>query len=291
MVQITNETYAPVAKMESVKILLSIVALNDLELCQADMKQAFLRPELEENVILQPPWLPFGNNKKLWKLKKALYGLKQSARSWNKEADEKLRRLGFVPCLADPCIYVRLDDQGKPFYIALYVDDLLYAHHDMKVIQSVHAQLEGFWKDLKWIGKAEFFLGMRVTRNRFTKQIHINQERIIIEALDLASMTGCNPAKTPYDSNICLCKASAGDKILSQDMKELYHTLVGKLSYVATNTRPDLAVIASQLGSFVSNPTDIHFGALKRVLRYCSGTFSHGLVLGGLDSTLPVLVG
>lgn len=74
-------------------------------------------------------------------------------------------------------------------------------------------------------------------------------------------------------------------------MKELYHTLVGKLSYVATNTRPDLAVIVSQLGSYVSNPTTNHFDALKRVLRYCAGTTSFGVVLGGLDSTLPVLVG
>ena len=160
----------------------------------------------------------------------------------------------------------------------MYVDDLLYAYHDITIIESVHAQLESFWKDLKWIGKAEKFLGMRVTRNRSTKQIHLNQERVLLEALDLSALDGCNPTKTPYDSNIILEKASANDHILNKDMKELYHTLVGKLSYVATNTRPDLAVIVSQLGSYVSNPTTNHFDALKRVLR-------------GLDSTLPVLVG
>jgi hypothetical protein len=285
------ETHAPVAKMESIKILLSIVALNDLELYQADVKQAFCRPELKEEVIMKPPWLPTGNNKKLWLLKRAIYGLKQSARAWNQDADTRLKHIGFTPCLCDPCIYVRKDSEGKYFYIALYVDDMLYAYHDVDEIRKVHSQLEEFWSDFKWMGEVQQFLGMNISRDRRNRTIHLSQERILYEALQEMDLTECNPTKLPYDMKELLVKATPEDDLLGKHDKELYHTVVGKLLYVATNTRPDLGVIASQLGSYVTKPTVKHLAALKKALRFCKGTITDGIVLGGDESNLPVLVG
>jgi hypothetical protein len=78
------DTYAPVAKIESVKLLLSIAAINDLEICQTDVKQAFCFPDLKETIYMNPPHIP-GRRECVWKLKKSLYGLKQAARYWNKD--------------------------------------------------------------------------------------------------------------------------------------------------------------------------------------------------------------
>jgi hypothetical protein len=278
------ETTSPVAKMQSVKLFLSIAASNDLFIEHTDVDTAFLIPELKEKVWIK---LPDG---KTYLLNKTLYGLKQASRGWNKEADAKLRSLGFLPLLSDPCIYTRKDNIGRRFYLALFVDDILLAYHKLEVIKKVQSDLSQFWKT-KNLGPVKKFLGLSITRDYLNKSIHLSQTELLKECLKTAQLSDCNPAVTPFEHDIKLQKATSTDQTLTNEEKELYQSIVGKLFYVSNNTRPDLCTAVSLVSSYVSKPTAAHMAAVKRILRYCQGTITHGIQLGGENNALPLLIG
>jgi len=125
---IINSTYI----LKSVKLLLSIVALNDIELKQADVTQASCLPDLKETYTVSVPW------SFVWLLETEQIILRTETVGslLEQEAEAKLKELEFKPCLCDPCIYVRFDEEKRPFYIALYVDDLIYAYHDYQKLSS-----------------------------------------------------------------------------------------------------------------------------------------------------------
>ena len=280
------DTYAPVAKMNSIRVFANIVASNGLHCHQADVNTAFLIPELNEEIYLKSP---AGFPPCTWRLKKTLYGLKQSNHEWFMEADAKLKSLGFKPCLGDSCMYVRTDSDGRCFYIALYVDDMLFAHHNLTEVKRVMASVGAFWP-MKDLGQVHQFLGITVTRNLEEHTIHLSQKELLLECLELASLTDCNATQSPYDLSAPLHTAKEWELLLSDSDKTLYQRLVGKLLYISNNTRPDLCCAVNMLASYVSKPTDLHMLALKKVLRYCKGTIDDGIVLGG-PNPLQILVG
>ena len=295
-----SETHSPVASMNSVKMLCSIAAINDLELHQLDVTAAFLIPDLKEELYLQFPAGIEAFDARIakgtvWRLKKTLYGLKQSSHEWNIEADSFLKSIGFKPCLSDTCIYVRNEEKGDLSYIALYVDDLLVASKNIDIIKSIKEKVTTKWA-CRDLGEAKKFLGLVLTRDRATRTMHLSQELLVKECLAEMvlehgeNMTNCVPTTIPYDLTDKLVKCKAGSVLLERTQAETYHSLVGKLLYIAGSTRPDLSVSVSMLASYVSNPTDQHWNALKKVLRYCKGTMTDGLVLGGNHKT-AILVG
>ena len=120
-----DETFAPVCKYNSLRILLSIVATEDLELDQLDIVTAFLIPNLKELVYMQQPdGIESTDPKQVCQLLKSLYGLKQAPRAWNQEIDTFLKSIGFTSTTVDPCVYIGdFKEEGK-CYINLYVDDM-----------------------------------------------------------------------------------------------------------------------------------------------------------------------
>ena len=294
------DTHSPVASMNSVKMLTSIVAINDLELHQMDITSAFLIPDLKEELYLKFPngCAEFDkrlDGKTIWQLKKTLYGLKQSSHEWNLEADKFLKSIGFKHCENDRCIYVRNEPDESLSYIALYVDDLLIANKNLEIVQSIKRAIASHWK-ARDLGEAKKFLGVIMTRDRAARTVHLSQELLIKECLHEivlehgGNMSKCVPVTIPYDLKEKLVKAHEGSILLNEKQKDNYHSLVGKLLYIAGHTRPDLSVSVSMLASYVSNPTEQHWNALKKVLRYCKGTLTDGLVLGGNHKT-AILVG
>lgn len=276
------ETSSPVAQMNSVKIFLSIAAANDLNVHQLDVKQAFLIPELKETLYLK---IHGHGGSKIVRLLKCLYGLKQSSFEWNAEAVKKLKLFGFSPLLSDPCIFVR-KTEGSICYLALYVDDILIACKDMELLTNMKGKICETWK-CRDMGEAEKFLGIIIKRKRGEGLLHLSQPELLRECLHGLNLTDCKPALTPAVAGEHLVKYG---ELIDPARQELYHSMVGKLLYVANHTRPDLSVAIGQLASFVSNPTESHWQALKRVVRYCKGTLDFGIVLGGAFS-VPILVG
>jgi hypothetical protein len=152
-----DEVYAPVMKHASLRVLLSLVARDDLELHQLDVKTAFLYGELDEDIyVTQPPGFSSGSS--VYKLRRSLYGLKQAPRAWHKKLHSELELLGFHASQADPGLYYRKDPTGTGF-VLVWVDDMLVAGSAQGVAEAKE-QLKAVFK-VHDLGEPHFSWGWR----------------------------------------------------------------------------------------------------------------------------------
>lgn len=268
-----DETFAPVVKMTSLRVFLSISASLDWEIDQIDVTTAYLNAPLEEEIYMEQP--PGYNNdtNKVCSLKKALYGLKQSARAWNKMLNGVLEGFGFKRLIKDACVYVRMIDKVTTV-VLVYVDDLLICCSDRSTLNTFKIQLASKFK-ITDNGNANYILGIQITRNREARTITLSQTAYIDEVLEKFSMVDANPANTPMiDANDLYNQ-------IKHDESIPYRELNGCLMYISNTTRPDIALSVGILGRFNNKYNHTHFTAAKRVLRYLKSTKDYGLVLGG----------
>ena len=186
------ETWAPVGRYATLRALLSICVVWDLETKHIDIKCAFLNGVLHQDMyIVQPPMFHDGT-RRVWKLKKALYGLKQAVREWHKALVELLSDIGFDRCHSDPALFV--SKVGR-FFIFLWVDDLLI-FSDKELLQplvdKILATFDG--RDLKELSHV---LGMEVKRDRKAKTLSISHNQMISDLLERNKMSGCRCSPTP----------------------------------------------------------------------------------------------
>ena len=160
-----EETFAPVAKFASIRILLSLAAKYGLVVHQMDMKTAFLNGQLDEDIYMAQPdgFTNMANPDYVCKLQRSLYGLKQSPRMWNKTIDDFMLRLKLTKCESDHCVYMKLDDQDMIF-VALYVDDLILASSTSKLLQkNMQALSQRF--EMTDLGQLKFYLGIEIEQD------------------------------------------------------------------------------------------------------------------------------
>ena len=121
------DTYAPVARISTIRLLIALASIHNLIIHQMDVKTAFLNGELDEEVYMNQPqgFIMPGNENKVCKLIKSLYGLKQAPKQWHQKFDEVVLSSGYVLNQADKCVYSKFDESGKGVIICLYVDDML----------------------------------------------------------------------------------------------------------------------------------------------------------------------
>ena len=278
-----TETFAPVARMSSLRALLAIVAAEDLELHQLDVKTAFLNGDLDEDIYMQQP-PGFGDSGRLdlvCKLHKSLYGLKQAGRSWYKKIDSALAGLGFVPLSADNCIYVWRSPDDGPVYLLLYVDDLLLGCRVLSKLISVKKQLSTLFS-MKDMGEAQYILGLQVTRDRAKRTLSLSQSQYIGTVLQRFRMEDCQPQWTPCVDGLDLRKPVS--PITADEQLEMsgvpYAAAVGAIMYAMLGTRPDIAYAVSVVSQFMHDPRPVHWQAVKRILRYLKGTQQYALTYG-----------
>jgi hypothetical protein len=274
-----GETYAPVARMTSIRAFLSVVAIKDLELEQADVVTAFLNGKLSETIYMKQPegYEANGRGHLVCKLSKSLYGLKQAPKVWADELRSTMRELDFLPLDGDDCLY-----RNKMFdvFIVTYVDDMAVAAPSKAVIDDVLQRLEKKFK-LKRLGSMKRFLGLEISRDREKRTIHIKQSSYAAKVLERFGMNDSKPTQTPMD-RVQLCP---GDDEFDVS---LYQQAIGSVIYLTTMSRPDLAYAVGTLAMFCASPSEVHWNAFKRLCRYIQGTKDYALVLGGGD---PELVG
>ena len=126
-----NETFSPVSKKDSFRIVMVLVAHYDLELHQLDVKTAFLNGDLHETIFMAQPegFVVKGKEHMGCRLKKSIYGLKQASRQWYLKFDDVIKNFGFIENLKDNCIYIKTKG-GRFIILVLYVDDILLASND-----------------------------------------------------------------------------------------------------------------------------------------------------------------
>ena len=268
------DTFAPVAKLASLRILLAIAAVEDLEIHQMDVVTAFLIPDLEEEIYMVQPEGFDGKEGLVCKLQKGLYGLKQSARIWNARLCQHLKSLGFQQSSCDPCIFI---NNASGVIIAVWVDDLIILGKDLSSIDKVKEGLRAEF-EMKDLGELQYFLGIQVQRDRSKRQLHINQSGYINSILERFGMEDSKPAPTPIATGTTLYKAMDGDALV--DLKP-YQSLVGSQMYAMLCTRPDIAYAISQVSQHSSAPTATHHTTGKRVFRYLNATSTMGITYDG----------
>jgi Reverse transcriptase (RNA-dependent DNA polymerase) len=170
-----KETFTPVAKMNTVRILMSVVVTHEWPLFQMDVKNIFLQGDLEEVYMKIPPGLQVPQrNRMLCHLKKAIYGLKQSPRAWYGRLSTALFKIKYKRSAADSSLFTQVTERGI-VVILIYVDDLVITGSDQIRIDALkkHLRLEFDMKDL---GKLRYFLGIEIARSH--KRLFLCQKKI-----------------------------------------------------------------------------------------------------------------
>lgn len=264
-----SEVFAPVARWDALRTLIAIAAALKIQLYQLDVDTAFLYADLDEVIYMdQPPGFEEAEkDPRLYKclLHKSIYGLKQSSRQFNHHLDRRLRSLGFQPTAADPCVYLRPQD-GVTTIAACYVDDIIYGSTSEAARKEFYDRLSKEY-DLKDLGYLQNALGVQVERAD-NGSYSIHQSAYISRLLAKFDMADARPIDTPAACPPLTIRLRSEPRCSRPD---LYRSLVGALLY-ALHTRPDCTFSVSQLAKFMNDPSESHWRAAKRVLRYLKGT-------------------
>lgn len=265
------ETYAPVVRNSSIRILLAIAVERGYFVEQTDVRNAYINSELNEIIYMQQPEGFKVDNNKVCLLKKALYGLKQSGNEWNKLLNGVIvNQMGFRRLKSDPCVYIK----GE-LIMACYVDDILILGSNKCEIQKEKECLMKYFS-ISDMGEVNKIIGINVARSE--NEIRIDQKRYTEDLLEKFGMFNCNPVKTPVDVNVKFegCVQDPCQDCGKVDPTE-YKTIIGSLMFLAVSTRPDIAFVVSMLSRFNAKPHLSHLSAAKRVLRYLRGSSSCGV--------------
>ncbi|CAI7909175.1 unnamed protein product [Closterium sp. NIES-54] len=248
------QTFSPTLKMTTLRVLLHVAAQRDYELHSLDFSTTFLQGSLHEEIWLRRPpdftgSFPPGTQ---WSLRRPVYGLGQAPREWHDTLRTTLAALGFAPSTADPSLFLRTDTLLPPFYILMYVDDLVFATADTAGLAHVKAR----------------------------RTITLTQSHMVQQVLQRFDFTYSSPQATPLSTRHSLSALPSDESV---EPSGPYPELVGCLMYLMTCTRPGLAYPLSILARYVApgSHRPEHMAAAKRVLRYLCSTSGLGLVLGG----------
>ncbi|KAM1494901.1 hypothetical protein ACFXTO_029686 [Malus domestica] len=274
-----QETFAPVAKLNTVRVLLSLAANQDWPLLQFDVKNAFLHGDLKEEVYMDlPPGIGTSPGKGIvCRLRKALYGLKQSPRAWFGRFTSSMKKFGYIQSHSDHTLFLKRQN-GKLTALIIYVDDMIVTGDDQKEIQHLQKYLatEFEMKELGELGELKYFLGIEVARSKHG--IFLSQRKYVLDLLAETGMLDCKPVDTPIEQNHRL--GLFPDQFPTH--KERYQRLVGRLIYLS-HTRPDIAYAISVVSQFMHSPSKAHMDAVTRILRYLKMAHGRGLFFSKND--------
>ncbi|CAI7885063.1 unnamed protein product [Closterium sp. NIES-53] len=243
-------TFSPTPKMTTLRVLLHIVAQRDYELHSVDFNTVFLQGSLHEEIWLRRPPGFIGTlpARTQWSLRRRVYGLRQAPREWHDTLRTTLAALGFAPSTADPSLFLRTDTSLPPFYVLVYVEDLVFATADTEAPTLVKSELQKRHTCID-LGELRSYLGLQITRDRARRTITLTQSHMVHQVLQRFGFQYSLPQLTPLSTSHSL---SAPPSDVSVEPSGPYPELVGCLMYLMTCTRPDLAYPLSLLARYVA---------------------------------------
>jgi hypothetical protein len=303
-----EETYSPVMKYKTLRILLTLVVQYGWRLEIMDVQTAYLHADLTDTVYMQQPdgleqldtQRENGRDVRqrlVWLLRKALYGLKQAGREWNILLDKFVRSLGFTRCISDTCLYVKTSLTGRPLLLSVYVDDIpsAYAIEDSNEWGEITAAFFDRFK-IAFQPEADWILNMRITRDPSGFRLLLDQQAYIEQILEDFGMDECKPASNPAAQERLLTTPTDGVPLPSfeplarslpmqtQGEPFNYRRAIGLLMYLANTSRPDIAHPVNFAARFVQYPGPSHVRAVRQIFRYISGTRHYGLLFQRQDN-------
>ncbi|GKB94030.1 retrovirus-related pol polyprotein from transposon TNT 1-94 [Tanacetum coccineum] len=265
-----EKSFAPVARMEAIRIFLAYAAHKSFIVFQMNVKTTFLHGTLKEDVYVCQPegFIDVDHPSHVYKLKKALYGLKQAPRAWYDESSKFLQQNHFNKGTIDPTLFIRCFDDDI-LVVQVYVDDIVFGSTNRRYTQLFVDLMKSRFK-MSMMGEMTFFLCLQV--NQSPRGIFINQSNYVLEILKKYGMETCDPVGTPMEIK---------DK-LDLDKNETlvdatkYRSMIGALMYL-TSSRPDIVHATCLCARYQAKPTEKHLKEVKRIFRYLWGTVNMGL--------------
>ncbi|CAI7793620.1 unnamed protein product [Closterium sp. NIES-54] len=195
------QTFSPTPKMTTLRVLLHVAAQRDYELHSLDFSTAFLQGSLHEEIWLRcPPGFtgsfPAGTQ---WSLRRPVYGLRQAPCKWHDTLRTTLAALGFAPSTADPSLSLRTDTSLSPFYVLVYVDDLVFATADAEALTLVKSELQKRHTCID-LGELRCYLGSQITRDRERRTITLTQSHMVHQVLQRFDFQFSSPQPTPLST-------------------------------------------------------------------------------------------
>ncbi|CAI7767684.1 unnamed protein product [Closterium sp. NIES-54] len=266
--------------MTILRVLLHVATQPDYELHSLDFSTNFLHGSLHEEIWLRRPLgftgsFPAGTQ---CSLRRLVYGLRQASREWH-DTLTTLAALGFPPSTADPSLFLCTDTSLPPFYVLVYVNDLVFAFADTEALALVKSELQKRHACID-LGELRSYLGLQITRDRAQRTITMTLSHMVHQVVQRFGIRYSSPQSSPLPTGHSLSAPPLNESV---ELSGPYPELVGCLMYLMTCTRPDLAYPLSILARYVApgRHRPEHWEAAKRVLRCSCSTLGMGLVLGG----------
>ncbi|GKA43208.1 putative ribonuclease H-like domain-containing protein [Tanacetum coccineum] len=240
-----DEVFAPVARIEAIRLFLAFASFMGFIVYQMDVKSAFLYDTINEEVyVLQPPgFVDPDRPKKVYKVVKALYGLHQAPRAWYATLSILLEKHGYKRGTIDNTLFIKRDKK------------------DIMLVQVFQ---------MSSMGELTFFLGLQVKQNK--EGIFISQDKYVAEILKKFDLVSVKTAITPMETKVALTK---DEEAVDVDV-HLYRSMICSLMYL-TASRPDIMFAICACSRFQVTPKTLHLNAVKRIFKYLKGKPNLGL--------------
>jgi hypothetical protein len=265
-----DETYALVARLESIRILLAYATYHGFKLYQMDVKSVFLNGPIKEEVYVEQP-LGFEDSEypnHVYQLSKALYGIKQAPRAWYECLRDFLITNGFKVGKAGPTLLTKTIAKDL-FICQIYVDDIIFGSTNKSTCEEFsRIMIQKF--EMSMMGELKYFLGFQI--KQLQEGTFISQTKYIQDILKKFGMKNAKPIKTPMGTNGHL-NLNTGGKFVDQ---KVYQSMIGSLVYLCAS-RPDIMLSVCMGARFQANPKEVHLRAMKRIMRYLVYTPKFGL--------------
>ncbi|GJQ89413.1 retrovirus-related pol polyprotein from transposon TNT 1-94 [Tanacetum coccineum] len=255
-----EESFAPVARIEAIRIFIANAATKNMIIYQMDVKTAFLNGDLQEEVFVSQPegFEDQDNPTHVYRLKKALYGLKQAPRAWYDTLSKFLLANNFFKGAVDPTLFTR--KSGKHILLVqIYVDDIIFASTDHNACHIFSKEMSSKFQ-MSMMGQMSFFLGLQVSQS--PRGIFINQAKYALEILKKYGMDLTDPVDTPMVDRLKLDEDLKGIPV----DQTRFRGMVGSLMYL-TASRPDLVFAVCMCARYQAKPTKKHLEAIKHLMQ------------------------
>ncbi|GJU18189.1 putative ribonuclease H-like domain-containing protein [Tanacetum coccineum] len=265
-----DEVFAPVARLEAIRLFLAFASYMGFIVYQMDVKSAFLYGTIEEEVyVSQPPgFVDPDHPKKVYKVVKALYGLHQAPRAWYATLSTFLEKHGYRRGTIDKTLFIKKDKKDI-ILVQIYVDDIIFGSTKKSWSDEFEALMKGRFQ-MSAMGELTFFLGLQVKQSQ--DGIFISQDKYVAEILKKFDFVSVKSAVTPMETKAPLAQDEGGPDV---DL-HLYRSMIGCLMYL-TASRPDIMYAVCACSRFQVTPKVSHLYAVKRIFKYIKGKPKLGL--------------
>ena len=265
-----DEVFAPVARIEAIRLFLAYASFQRFKVYQMDVKSAFLYGKIEEEVyVCQPPGFEDPKHPdKVYRLDKALYGLHQAPRAWYDTLSTYLLNHDFIRGTIDKTLFIKKEKKAI-LLVQIYVDDIIFGSTQDKMCKDFEELMHQRFK-MSSMGELTFFLGLQVKQQQ--TGIFISQSKYVNDILNKFGFKDAKVASTPMETHKSLTADLEGEDV---DV-HLYRSMIGSLMYL-TASRPDIMFSVCVCARFQVRPKQSHLQAVKRIFRYLKGQPRLGL--------------